>query len=235
MKKYFIFFLFLSQSVLIFSQKDAAKSIDRSDLKDFSQVVIEIPADVYVRQSDSFRCRINGANRGLEDVEADVKNGVLSIYRRDKHNWFGSIERIIVIIEAPNFEKFDFSGVGKLIAETKLTGKNLSIEVNGPAHFIADSLDYQHIDVEMNGVGTIEIGGKAVSATMGMNGTGKIDAYDLMTESAQCETSGIGNIYCSVSGDLSAHIMGIGGIRYRGNPKNVRKSVMGIGRVVSRN
>jgi hypothetical protein len=235
MKKYLFLSLFLMNSVFIFGQNNQDKTTERPDLTNFTKVLIDIPADVYIRQADSFRCRIDGAHRGLEDVKAEVKNGELSIFRRDRHHWFGSIERIMVIIEAPNFERLDFSGVGKIIAENKLTGKNLQIEGNGPLEMILDSIDYQHIDINFNGVGTISIGGKAVSATMELNGTGWIDAYHLSLETATCETNGIGNIHCNVRDELIARVSGIGGVRYRGTPKSLRKSVSGIGRVVNRN
>jgi Putative auto-transporter adhesin, head GIN domain len=235
MKKYLFLSLFLTQSVFIFGQNNQKNKTERPDLTNFTKVFIDLSADVYIRQADSFRCRIDGAKRGLEDVRAEVKDGELSIYRRDKQHWFGSIERIIVIIEAPNFEKLDFSGVGKLVSENKLTGKNLQIESNGPVEMILDSVDYQHVSIDFNGVGTISIGGKAVSTTLQMNGTGWIDAYHLKTETANCETSGIGNISCQATEELIARVSGIGGIRYRGEPKSLRKSVSGIGRVVNRN
>jgi hypothetical protein len=236
MKKYVFLSLFLMNSVFIFGQNNQDKMTEQHDLKDFTKVSIGLAADVYIRQADSFSCRIKGNKRHLEDVKAEVKNGELSIYRREKHNWFdGKIDRVIVIIEAPNFEKLEFSGVGKMIVENKLTGKNLQIEGNGPIEMTLDSVDYQHIDISFNGVGTISIGGKTVSATMEMNGTGWIDAYHLWTETATCETSGIGNIHCNVRDELIARVSGIGGIRYRGEPKSLRKSVSGIGRVVNRN
>jgi hypothetical protein len=235
MKKYLFLFLLLTNSVFIFGQNNQDTTIGRADLKDFSKVLIELPADVYIRQADSFRCRIEGSERNLEEMKADVKNGELAIYRREKHNWFGGVERLIIIIEAPNFERLEFSGVGKIVAENKLTGKNLKIEINGPVNATFDSVDYQHIDISLNGVGSISIGGKAVSTRMEMNGTGWIDAYHLWTETANCETSGIGNISCNVRDELIARVSGIGGIRYRGEPKSLRKSVSGIGRVVNRN
>ena len=234
MKKYLFSLFLLTNSVFIFGQNSQDKSVERADLRDFTQVSIELLADVYIRQGDSFRCRIDGARHGLENVEATVKNGELGIYRREKHHWFGSTERVIVIIEAPNFEKLAFSGVGKMIVENKLTGKNLHIEVNGPATLTLDSVDYQEVSIEMNGVGTISIGGKAALTNLQMNGTGWIDAYHLSAETATCETSGIGNISCNVSGELIARVSGIGGVRYRGTPKSLRKSVSGIGRVVNR-
>ena len=165
MKKCLFLLWFSMNSVFIFGQNNQDKSLERTDLKDFTKVAIELPANVYIRQADSFRCQINGARRGLEGVKAEVQNGELRIYHHDKHNWFGSIERIIVTIEAPNFERLDFSGVGKMVVENKLTGENLRIEVNGPAEMTLDSVDYQHISVELNGVGVISIGGGSVMDT----------------------------------------------------------------------
>jgi Putative auto-transporter adhesin, head GIN domain len=235
MKKYLFLSLFLAQSVFIFGQNNQDKNIERPDLTNFTKVFIDLPADVYIRQADSFRCRINGSERNLEDVKADVKDGELSIYRSEKRNWLDGFGRLIIVIEAPNFEKLDFSSVGKMIVENKLTGENLRIEINGPVEATLDSVDYQHVSIVMNGVGTISIGGKTVSATLQMNGTGWIDAYHLETETANCETSGIGNISCNVRDELIARVSGIGGVRYRGVPKSLRKSVSGIGRVVNRN
>ena len=235
MKKYLFLSLFLINSVFIFGQNNQDKTVERADLTNFSKVLIELAADVYIRQADSFRCQIEGSERNLENMKATVKDGELSIYRREKHNFLGGIERLIIIIEAPNFERLEFSGVGKVTLENKLTGKNLQIEVNGPVNATLDSVDYQHIDIILNGIGTISIGGKAVSTRLEMNGTGWIDAYHLWTETANCETSGIGNISCNVRDELIARVSGIGGIRYRGEPKSLRKSVSGIGRVVNRN
>jgi hypothetical protein len=235
MKKFLFSLLFLSSSAFVFGQNNDDKTIERNDLKDFTKVSVELLADVYLRQSDSFRCRLIGEQSNIEELRATVENGELAIYRRKNNRWFGNIERVIIVIEAPNFERLEFSGVGKIIAETKLTGKNLRIEANGPINATLDSVDYQHIDIELNGVGHISIGGKAVSTTIEMNGTGSIDAYELQTQTARCETSGIGSIYCSVSEELNAFVGGIGGIKYKGTPKHLRKSVSGIGRVVSRN
>jgi hypothetical protein len=234
MKKFLFPLLFLSSSAFVFGQNNDDKTIERNDLKDFTKVSVELLADVYLRQSDSFRCRLIGEQGNVDELRATVENGELAIYRRKNNRWFGNMERVIIVIEAPNFERLEFSGVGKIIAETKLTGKNLRIEANGPINATLDSVDYQHIDIELNGVGHIAIGGKAISATIEMNGTGSIDAYDLQTQTARCETSGIGNIYCSVSEELNALVWGIGGIRYKGTPKHLRKSISGIGRVVSR-
>ena len=235
MKKYIFLFLFLSGATLIFGQKSDRNSLNFPELRDFSKISIHIAAEVYIRQADSFRCQIEGNADYLEETNATVKDGVLTIRRVDHPNWLNGIQRLVIYIDAPNFEKIDFSGAGSIVSKTKLTGNKLQIEVSGAGSARLQDVDYQHIDVDLSGVGNIEIGGKAVSSTMEMSGTGNIDAFDLLADSVRCETSGVGNINCFANVELNANVSGVGGIRYKGTPKNLRKSVSGIGKVMNRN
>lgn len=235
MKKYLFLFLFLNSVMLGFGQKNDRNSLDFPELKNFSKVSINIAAEVYIRQADSFRCRIEGSADYLEETKATVKDRVLTIRRIDHPNWLNGIQRLVIYIDAPNFETIDFSGAGSIVSKTKLTGNKLHLEVSGAGSVRLQDVDYQHVDVDLSGVGNIEIGGKAVSSTMEMSGTGNIDAFDLLADSVRCETSGVGNINCFANVELNANVSGIGGVRYKGTPKSLRKSVSGIGKVVNRN
>ncbi len=235
MKKYIFLFLFLNGAILGFGQKNDRNSLDFPNLRDFSRVSINIAAEVYIRQADSFRCRMEGNSDYLEETKATVKDGILTI-RRVKHaNWLNGVQRLVIYIDAPSYEAIDFSGAGSIVSKNKLTGNKLHLEVSGAGSAKLQDVDYQHIDVDLSGVGNIEIGGKTVSSTMEMSGTGNIDAFDLLADSVRCETSGVGNINCFASTDLNANVSGIGGIRYKGTPKNLHKSVSGIGKVMNRN
>lgn len=235
MKKYLFLFLFLNSVMLGFGQKNDRNSLDFPELKNFSKVSINIAAEVYIRQADSFRCRIEGSADYLEETKATVKDRVLTIRRIDHPNWLNGIQRLVIYIDAPNFEKIDFSGAGSIVSKTKLTGNKLHLEVSGAGSVRLQDVDYQHVDVDLSGVGNIEIGGKTISSTMEMSGTGNIDAFDLLADSVRCETSGVGNINCFANVELNANVSGIGGVRYKGTPKSLRKSVSGIGKVVNRN
>jgi Putative auto-transporter adhesin, head GIN domain len=235
MKKYISLFLFLSSITLGFGQKHDDITTEQSEIKDFTKVDISLAAKVRIRQSDTFRYKIEGQQRHLDEIEASVKNGVLRIRLREKRNWLDGIERVTITIEAPKFEALDFSGAGELIADNTLTGDSLSIDVSGAGSMVLNKVDYQSVNIDLSGVGNISIGGKAVSATMEMSGTGNIDAFDLTADTVRCETSGVGNINCFANETLTASVSGIGGVRYKGTPKNLRKSVSGIGKVVNRN
>ncbi len=235
MKKSLFFFLFLSGAMLGFGQKNREKSIENITVKDFTKVRVSLAATVILRQADSFSCQIEGQQRFLDGIEATADNGTLRVRRREKRDWFDDIERVTIIITAPNFEEIEFSGAGQLSAFTKLTGNKLKIEASGAGSVEIQNVDYQHIDIDMSGVGNISIAGKTISATMEMSGTGNIDAFDLHADSVRCETSGVGNINCFANEELNAQVSGIGGVRYKGTPKSLRKSVSGIGKVMNRN
>lgn len=235
MKKLCVLFLFLSGATLGFSQKNGEKDVENVAVKDFTKIRIGIAAKVFIRQADSFSCRIEGKQRHIDAIEAIADNGTLRVRRHDKRDWFDEIERVTIFITAPNFEEIEFSGAGQLVADNKLTGKKLNLEVSGAGSAELESIDYQHVDIELSGVGNISIGGKAVSARMEMSGTGNIDAFDLFVDSVRCETSGVGNINCFANEELNANVSGIGGVRYKGTPKNLRKSVSGLGKVMNRN
>ena len=235
MKKFIFLFLFLGSATLGFGQKNREKSVENIAVKDFTKVRVSLAAKVILRQADSFSCQFEGQQRFLDDIEAVADNGTLRVRRREKRDWFDDIERVTIIITAPNFEEIEFSGAGQLITENKLTGDKLKIEASGAGSVEIQNVDYQHIDIDMSGVGNISIAGKTVSAKMEMSGTGNIDAFDLHADSVRCETSGVGNINCYANEELNAQVSGIGGVRYKGTPKSLRKSVSGIGKVMNRN
>ena len=235
MKKYLFLLLFFSSATLGFGQKSDRNSLDFPELTNFSKVSINIAAEVYIRQADSFRCRMEGNADYLEETKATVKDGVLTIRRVEHSNWLNRVRHLVIYIDAPNFDAIDFSGAGSIVSKNKLTGNKLHLEVSGAGSAKLQDVDYQHIDVDLSGVGNIEIGGKTISSTMEMSGTGNIDAFDLLADSVRCETSGVGNINCFANVELNANVSGIGGIRYKGTPKNLRKFVSGIGKVMNRN
>ena len=235
MKKSFFLFLFLSSATLGFGQKNREKSVENVTVKDFTKIRIELAAKVFIRQADSFSCRIEGKQRHIDEVQVTADNGTLRVKLHDKREWFDEIERVTVFITAPNFEEIEFSGAGQLVADNKLTGNKLKLEASGAGSVEIQNVDYQHIDIDMSGVGNISVAGKTVSATMEMSGTGNIDAFDLHADSVRCETSGVGNINCYANEELNAQVSGIGGVRYKGTPKSLRKSVSGIGKVMNRN
>ncbi len=205
--------------------------VDRRDVKDFTAIHASLAADIYLTQADSFSFVAEGRSKLIKLLETQVINGVLKIrLDRDCDIW-DNMEKLTIHISAPSFENIDFSGAGKIQSENKLTSKTLSILMSGANNLHFRDVEIEQLSVELSGVGNIDISGKATQATIGLSGTGNIDVLDLVIQDAHCHISGLGKLSCNVQNDLEAAVSGMGSIRYRGEPKSLRKNVSGIGKV----
>jgi hypothetical protein len=234
MKKIMVFTLILFFSISLAAQeKRRSDSTEMRKLSGFNGVSTGLAANIYLLQGDSFSFKVIGRTRLLERLETNIKDSTLHIRLRRDNDFFNDLERVSIYITAPSFVFLDFSGAGKIVSENKLTGSKLKVYQSG-AHGMDLDLDYGQISVDMSGVGSIYLRGKTQKADLEMSGTGSIDAYDLTTQDAECAVSGLGSIHCFVENDLYATVSGLGSVKYKGEPKHFKKSVSGLGKVVSR-
>jgi hypothetical protein len=234
MKKIMVFTLSVLFSISIIAQeKRYSDSVEMRKLSGFTGVSASLAANIYLLQGDSFSFKAVGRTRLLERLETTIKDSTLQIRLHRDNNFFNDLERVSIYITAPTFAFLDFSGAGKIVSENKLTGNKLKVFQSG-AHSLDLDLEYGQILVEMSGVGSIYLRGKTQKADLEMSGTGNIDAYDLTVQDAECGVSGLGSIQCFVENDLYATVSGLGSVKYKGEPKRFKKSVSGLGKVVSR-
>lgn len=224
---------------ILFSFSLSAQTKKRSDsteireLTNFTRISTSLAANIYLRQGDTFSFKAVGRTHLLERLETTIKDSVLRIRLRRDNDFFNDFERISLYITAPSFEQLDFSGIGKIVCENRLTGSKLQVYQSG-AHGVDLDIDYAQISVDMSGVGSIYLLGKTQKADLEMSGTGSIDAYDLTIQDAECGVSGLGSISCFVENNLYAKVSGMGSVKFKGEPKHFKKSVSGLGKVVSR-
>jgi hypothetical protein len=204
------------------------------EYKNFTGVTIALAANVYLQQADTFSVRVEGDEDILDRLIVRMKDSTTLYFSTELHRFlYKDFERIRVYISAPNFEYLTFSGMGKVVSDNILRGEKLTIRHSG-AHNIDLAVDYQKIDASMGGAGNITLEGKAQACDFDMSGTGSIDAYDLKVQDAHCLVSGLGSISCNVENDLNARVSGLGSIKFKGEPKQLRKSVSGLGKIMER-
>ncbi len=205
--------------------------LETKPVKDFTGVYSSLAADIYLTQADSFSFEIEARNKVIRLLETEVVNGILRIkLDRDSDIW-DNFDKATIRISAPSFEKLNFSGAGKIRAINKLKGRNLDIVVSGANTLEIDDTEYDSLSLELSGVGNIDMMGKVQNARILLSGTGNIDLMDLVIQNAQCDISGLGNLSCNVENVLDAEVSGMGRIKYKGEPKSIKKSISGLGKV----
>jgi Putative auto-transporter adhesin, head GIN domain len=200
-------------------------------VKDFIGIHSSLNADIYLTQADSFSFKIEARNKVIRLLETEVVNGILKIkLDRDSDIW-DNFDKATIHISAPSFEQMDFSGAGKIKATNRLKGHNLDIVVSGTNSLEINDTEYDSLSLELSGVGNIEMMGKVHNAYILLSGTGNIDVMDLVIQNAQCDISGLGNLSCNVENVLNAEVSGMGRIKYKGEPKAIKKTISGLGKV----
>ena len=235
MKKTGLLLALLISATPFFAQnKEKKRDSDISEqheFRDFTSIEAELAADIYINQADTFSFVIEGSEQAIERMKMRVKDGKLLISKQYNWQFWNEFEKIRIYITAPMLDDLVFSGVGNVHLEGKWVGQKLNILLEGAHNVSAHNIDIDELKVRLDGVGNLEIGGKANKARLFLNGTGNIDAYDLTIQNARCAVNGIGRLECYVSDELIADVSGMGSVLYRGEPKNVRSSVNGMGKV----
>jgi hypothetical protein len=83
----------------------------------------------------------------------------------------------------------------------------------------------------INGSGNISVKRTADSATFSIEGSGNIEANDLLAAATKVSINGSGNANVNASKKLDAIVAGSGDIHYSGKPGDIHQNVAGSGSV----
>ena len=62
-------------------------------------------------------------------------------------------------------------------------------------------------------------------------GSGTVRAFDCNMDELECKIAGSGDIEASVVNKIKAEIAGSGSVKYKGDPQDIQKKVMGSGKI----
>ena len=188
----------------------------------YASLQIEQTAD------DSASIVINGDENLIDQVKYDLQDGrlVLSAY-----NPLRSENNLIVKLRTKNLKGVSSTVLGNIQMNGAFRGDEMEITVNGPTRFHADSLYVKSLRVHSEGIASIDLSGKVNTASFDLNGAGKINALDLVSDTVHAQLEGIGSIQCNPVDYIDGHLQGIGKITYKDEPKVRNLSSEGIGKI----
>jgi hypothetical protein len=224
---FFFFIGYLGLPNLAFAQRETKNF----EVKDFTSVDVRVAASVFLTKGDTFKCRVEGRERHVKRIDISIKNNQLIVKTLKDDFWDFNEREVYIYIEMPDIESLEFSGAGSITSKSAWSGEKIKVALSGAGNIELSNIEYKNIKADMSGAGNMTLSGKATEIDMDMSGAGNIDAVHLTAEKGICDVSGVGRISCDVSGDLQAHVSGIGGIRYKNKPTNLSKSISGIGKV----
>ncbi|HVE60620.1 MAG TPA: head GIN domain-containing protein [Chitinophagaceae bacterium] len=202
-------------------------STRQRNLGNFSGLEVSGPMKVYISQSPSSSIKIEADENLMEYIETEKDGNYLDISTRRGYN-LRPRAGIKIYITAPSFERLAVTGSGELRTQTKISSnKNIETSVTGSGDIILD-IDAPEISSNITGSGNIRVNGTTKTFLSEVTGSGEIHAFDLLSETANVEISGSGDVEIFASKQLNVTIAGSGDVKYKGNP-SVNKSVAGSG------
>ncbi len=197
-------------------------------LPDFSRVTLKGLGNVYLSIGDQQSFSIESNQDLSNKIKTEVFNDELIISFHDIFPvWLVTMPKLDFHITMKVFTGCRVTGVGKIMSKKTLTCDNAEI-VNTGVGGVHVHLKANKVKCMLSGVGEITLTGETEILELELSGTGKVDAYNLLTKDAVVSSRGIGECIVNAEDNLKIHSSGIGNIKYKGNPK-VESTQGGLG------
>ena len=179
-------------------------------------------------QSNTASIIISGDENLIDQIKYDLHDGKLNLY---SNNSLRSENNLIIKLQTNDLKSIRSNIVGNIQMNSAFTGNELEIKLNGPGNFRADSLFVNSLTVCSEGIASVNLSGKANKARLDLSGAGKINAFELLSDTVYAHVEGVGSIQCNPADYLEGSLEGIGKITYREEPRIKNISSAGIGKI----
>ncbi len=186
--------------------KDKGPRVEKSfDFTDFNEIEVIGVYNMDVQVGGDFSIETSGRQKDMDRMDVYVKNGVLVLATDDeKKTWRGkkNNQGIDITITMPALNGLEITGIG-------------NGEVNG--------IDSDEFEIEVAGIGAMELNGRCGKLDADYAGMGELDARGLKCEHVTVDMSGMGSASVYASESVDADMSGMGSIDVYGDPKKVKK------------
>ena len=173
------------------------------DLQDFDAIEVRGVYRLNVTAGEDYKVFTSGAPKEVQGMKVYVKNGVLILDQEKKKGKMKNRDGVWVEINLPSLGSVDISGVG--------TG-----DISG--------VDSELFDLDVSGVGELNINGTCGTVNASMRGVGEVNAKNLECRQADVALKGVGAVTIFASESVNVSAKGIGSVDVYGKPDEVKKS-----------
>ena len=208
MKKIASYLLVMLLSVTFAS----AQNKQEKKFDSFSKISFRAAGKLYLRQGSTQKVELEGDRDYIEELDVRVEGDRLIIGKDNWSFWNNNHdERVTVYITIPNIDAIGVAGSGDVVAETKITSRELDLSVSGSGSLVLDADVTGSLDADVSGSGSIEFKGKCRDFDSHISGSGRVKLNIAVAERASFGLSGSGKIYADGSAqEIKATISGSG-------------------------
>lgn len=198
------------------------------ELSSFNHLLFKGSGNIFITQGDKEEIRIETDDNLLNNIITKVSSGELIVDNEESM----CPSKLNIYLTTRTLNAVKLKGSGDIKSENKIyAGNYFNLEIDGSGD-VKLQIDTDKLTAEINGSGDMMLDGRADSFESSINGSGDINAFDLASKYCSVNISGSGTCKVFATEQLNAKIFGSGDIIYKGNPKNVKSSIIGSGDVI---
>lgn len=197
------------------------------EVNDFKKIKVSGGFEVLLKKGGTPSIQLTIDENLRDYLDIGVAGETLEISTREKIVSQEGIELVITYTELIGIEA---GGATSVKNEGVLAGDIFKVSLSG-AGAVEMKLDVKALNADVSGAGAVELWGKADEQIIKMDGAGGFDASELVGKNCKVSISGVGGASVHATEKLDAKVSGVGGIRYRGNPKDIKTDISGVGSV----
>ena len=248
MKKQLNFILFASMTALLFTltscdlgynglcEEANGADVEQSfDLDNITDIALNIPASVYIKQGTEQTVEIHGKEDAVDRLELDVVNGLWEIKFPNRECMKNHELKVYITVVDINSVKVSGSGDIHMDEDTISLNHALAYTISGSGRINA-LLNVVEVSTTISGSGDLNLAGFAGKNDIKVSGSGKIKAFDLISTDCGIDVSGSGDAEVHIDGGLlDVKISGSGKVRYKGTPGSLNIDISGSGDLIDAN
>lgn len=190
------------------------------EIKDFDGLRVSIPANIVIRESDTYLVKIDATEREFENLVVEKTSGdILRIYsERNRWRWneWKNENKTSIVIEMPNINILQASAASNTDIEFSSI-EDLTIRLSGASDLDLNS-DVSNLIANVSGASDVDIEGKVKSSNFKISGASDVDiegtGENLVLRASGASTFdgrdfNVGTISLIVSGASTAYVNSI--------------------------
>jgi len=220
--------LFLSSCNVDLGERGNGNLItDKIEPGDFREIQLGGNFEVILKKSDAPAVIITTDENLMDYIQVENIGSTLEIRSNRK---LRPSDNSTITIEYTELDRIEVQGAASLRTENELVSDYLRMSMSGAGDVDMD-VDLGRLELDISGVGAVELRGNAEEQSISMSGAGGYDGNELRSRICNVSISGVGGAEVYVTDELNATVSGVGGVSYRGNPSDVRSDISGLGSV----
>jgi hypothetical protein len=200
---------------------------ENRNIEYFDKISLQCAAKIDISQGENNSVLIIADDNILPIIETKLSSQTLFISTKENI----CTDKSKIIITMKDIAGLEISGSGDISAQGLIKSESLAISISGSGDVKIPSADLNNLAVKISGSGDVKIAGTGTNSLLEIYGSGDIDLSKLITTSAAITINGSGDCKVNATENLKAEINGSGDIKYKGNPKNIKRSIIGSGNI----